>query len=287
MTAAWPMNKLAIHTRTTRNWDLRSCCAKYQQAGIGGVSVWRELIDPAQGGVSPDEARRIIVDAGLVVPALVRAGFFVSADTDERTAAIDDARVAIRDAQTIGAEQIVLVVGASPGVPLEHARSMVCDAVVAIADDAAQANLRLAIEPLHPMYASDRSCINTLANANDICAQIAHPQVGVALDVYHLWWEPGLATQIMRAGQAGRIFGVHICDWKTTLSDPLNDRGLMGDGCIDIANFMRSTEAAGFDGMFEVEVFSESYWAMDPDQYLALIIDRFSNLGTNPSLLND
>lgn len=165
------------------------------------------------------------------------------------------------------------------GLPLESVRSMAGDAIAAIADEAMQARVRLSIEPLHPMYAADRSCINTLASVNDLCDRIAHPQVGLALDIYHLWWDPNLASEMARAGQAGRILSVHICDWKVPLTDPLNDRELMGDGCIDVAGLMRMTEASGFEGVFEVEVFSDTYWAMDPDAYLALIIDRFRTLG--------
>jgi sugar phosphate isomerase/epimerase len=267
--------RLAIHTRTTKHWSLRECCERYSAAGVGGIGVWRELIDPTQGGVTPAEGARMIVDHGLRVPSLVRAGFFVSNDASTRQAAMDDARDAIADASTIGAEQVVLVVGASTGVSLEEARSMVSDAIVDIADDAAQVDMKLSIEPLHPMYASDRSCVNTLASANDLCDKIAHPQVGVAVDVYHLWWETDLAAEIARAGRARRIFGFHLCDWRTPTRDLLTDRGLMGDGCIDLVGFSQHVERAGFDGFQEVEIFSDEYWAMDQDAYLALIVERY------------
>lgn len=220
----------------------------------------------------------MIADSGLRAAALVRAGFFVSADAAARRAAVDDARRAIADARAIGAEQVVLVVGAATGVPLKAGREMVHEAVRLIADDAAGAGVRLAIEPLHPMYAAERSCVNMLASANELCDRLDHPAVGVAVDPYHIWWEPGLGSQIARAGDAGRIFGVHLCDWRTPMRDPLNDRGLMGDGCIDLAGLVRAVEAAGFGGMYEVEVFSEEYWAMEPTAVVALIVERYGAL---------
>lgn len=264
------LKKCAVHTRTNKPWLLRQCCEAYARRGIGGVSVW----DDAYADIGSDEARRIIEGSGLGVPALVRGGFFTSLDEQERTQSLDHNRRLLDDAAVIGAEMLVLVVGATPGLSLSEARTQVSDGIAALLPHAETTGVKLAIEPLHPMYADNKSCINRITEARAVADGLDHPLLGLALDVYHIWWDPQLEEEIAEVGASSRIFGFHVCDWKLDTSDLLTDRGLMGDGVIDIRGIRSKVEAAGFSGWNEVEVFSERYWAMDQDAYLDLIIER-------------
>ena len=214
-------------------------------------------------------------DAGMHVPALVRGGFFVAADAAGRRAAIDVNRECLDEAAEIGAEMVVLVVGAAPGIPLPEARRLVTNGIAAILDEAQARNVKLAIEPLHPMYAADRSCINRMAEARRVCEELRHPMLGIAIDVYHVWWDPDLEREIALAGQQKTLFAFHVCDWKPDTRHLLTDRGLMGEGCIDIRTIRSWVERAGFTGAIEVEIFSEKYWAMDQDHYVSQIREAF------------
>lgn len=258
------LSKCAVHTQTNKPWTLQQCCDAYVEAGIPAVSVWRQVIEPI--GIAA--AARIVRAAGLTVPALVRGGFFPASAGAARQAAIDTNKTCIDEAQALGADQVVLVVGAVPGMPLSEARRQVADGIGACLDHAQAAGVKLAIEPLHPMYAADKSCVNRMAEAREICDQLQHPLVGMAVDVYHVWWDPDLEREIALAGAADRIFGFHVCDWRVETRDLLTDRGLMGDGCIDIRQIRGWVEAAGFCGWNEVEVFSADYWAMDQTHYV-------------------
>ena len=184
-------------------------------------------------------------------------------------------RTCVDEAREIGAEMIVLVVGAVPGMPLAEARKQVAEGIDAVLPYAAAAGVKVAIEPLHPMYAADRSCINRMAEAREICAQLKHPMLGIAADVYHIWWDPDLETEIDLAGKNKTLFGFHVCDWRVDTRHFLNDRGLMGDGCIDIRTIRGWVEATGFRGFNEVEIFSDQYWAMDQNEYLKLIREAY------------
>ena len=270
------LSRLAVHTQTNRPWTLRQCIDGYQAAGIGAMSVWRHLIDPGQaGGVSPEEAAKLIEGAGMAVPALVRGGFFPAFAENDRQAAIDENRRAIDEAATIGADMIVLVVGAVPGMPLDEARHQVIEGIAAVAPHASERGVKLAIEPLHPMYAADKSCINRVTEARHVCEQVNDPIVGIAFDVYHVWWDPELEHEIQVAGEQGTLFGYHICDWRVNTRHLLTDRGLMGDGCIDLKTIRGWIEATGFKGYNEVEVFSEDYWAMDQSDYVQRIAEAY------------
>lgn len=255
-------SKLCIHTMTTKPLDLAQACEQYARIGAGGITVWRQHLEP-QG---PAESARILRDSGLEVVSLCRGGFFPAADAPGRQAALDDNRRAIDEAHAIGAPLIVMVCGAVPGQPLEESRRQIADGIRAILPDAEQAGVRLAIEPLHPMYADDRSAVNTLAQANNMAEAIASPFLGVTVDVYHLWWDPDLENQIARC--APYLFSYHICDWRTPTRHLLTDRGLMGEGCIDLPRIRGWVEKAGFDGYHEVEIFSEEFWAQDQADYL-------------------
>jgi len=227
-----------------------------------------------------DAAKRIR-DAGLIVTGLCRGGMFPAADRAGRRAALDDNRRAVDEACTLEARCLVLVVGGLPkdrtgavvGRDIAGAREMVRDAVGELLEHARAAGMPLAIEPLHPMYAADRACVNTLAQANALCDEIApdgKSGLGVAVDVYHVWWDPDLRAGIERAGAAERLFAYHICDWLVPTNDLLNDRGMMGDGVIDLPLVRSWMERAGYRGMHEVEIFSaQNWWKRDPDDVLA------------------
>jgi sugar phosphate isomerase/epimerase len=252
---------------TNKPWSLRQCVDAYAGAGVDGISVWRNVVEP----IGVKEAARIVRSSGLKVPALVRGGFFVAKDDAARQAAIDANRICVDEAHEIGAEMIVLVVGAVPGIPLDEARKQVADGIAAVLPHARGAGVKLAIEPLHPMYAGDKSCVNRTADARRICEQLRDPLVGIALDVYHTWWDPDLKSEIAKAGEQGTLFGFHVCDWRVDTRHLLTDRGLMGDGCIDIKQIRGWVEDVGFRGFNEVEVFSEEYWAADQAAYVKKI----------------
>lgn len=249
---------------TNKPWSLRECIDAYAAVGIRGISVWRNVIEP----IGAKQAGRMLRDAGMHVPALVRGGFFVATDSAGRQAAIDINRACIDEAREIGAEMIVLVVGAAPGIPLADARKQVADGIAAVLPHATSANVKLAIEPLHPMYAADKSCVNRMAEARRICEQIKSPFVGIAVDVYHTWWDPDLRRELQLAGEQGTLFGFHVCDWRVETRHLLTDRALMGEGCIDLRTIRGWVEDAGFSGFVEVEIFSEQHWATDQRAYL-------------------
>ena len=263
---------------THKPWTLAECCEHFAAAGVGGISVWRNTVAPQEGGVGLAEAAKIVRDSGLQVPAYVRGGFFPAFAEPDRRKAIDHNKVMLDEAAALGADQVVLVVGAVPGMPLSDARRQVAEGIAACVDHAKAAGVKLSIEPLHPMYAGDKSCVNRMAEARVICERLgadARGWVGIACDVYHVWWDPDLDAEIALAGKQAMLFGFHVCDWRLNTRHLLTDRGLMGDGCIDVAGMRAKVRAAGFNGFDEVEVFSEQYWAMDQSEYLDLIVDRY------------
>ena len=264
-------SRLCVHTITTKPWSIEVATDRYAAAGVKGVTVWRQWL----GGRDIGKVGKRLRSAGMEVVSLCRGGFFPAADAAGRQAAIDDNLKSIDEAEALGAPLIVLVCGAVPGQPLEESRRQIADGIAAVLERAGQANVRLSIEPLHPMYADSRSAINTIGQANDMCEQLDSPLVGVTVDVYHLWWDPDLKGEIERCGRAGRIFSFHVCDWRTPTVDLLNDRGLMGEGCIDVPQIRGWVEQSGFDGFVEVEIFSNRYWAMDQAEFLEKIKEAF------------
>lgn len=267
------LSRLAVHTITTQPWDIDTAISKYAAVGVKGITVWRQWLE----GKNPADIGKQARESGLKVVSLCRGGFFPALDNQGRQAAIDDNRHIIDEAAALETDLIVLVCGAVPGLPLPEARKHIQDGIGAVLDHARSAGVRLAIEPLHPMYADERSAVNTIRQANEMCDQIADPQVGVAVDVYHLWWDPDLKSGIERCGQEKRLFAFHICDWLTPTEDLLNDRGLMGDGCINIREIRGWVEAADFDGFNEVEIFSNKWWQKDQDQFLEAIKEAYLN----------
>lgn len=261
------LSRLCIHTATTKPWPVETAMEKYATAGVTGITVWRDALE----GRQPARVGEQIRACGLEVVSLCRGGFFPSTTEAGRQQAIDDNRRAIEQAAALGAPLVVLVCGAALGQSLECSRSQIIDGIAAILPDAEAAGVKLGIEPLHPMYADDRSAINTMAQAHAACDRLDHPLVGIAVDVYHVWWDDTLPAQIALAGEKGRLFAFHICDWLTPTRHLLTDRGLMGEGCIDLRGIRAQVEAAGFQGHHEVEIFSTRWWESDQDAYLAQI----------------
>jgi len=267
---------ISLNTATVRErWNLKQMIAGCARHGIRGISPWRDKL--AELGAK--EAARMIRDHGLRVTGLCRGGMFPAADRQGRKRAIEDNLRAIDDAATIEARCLVLVVGGLPpgSKDLPGAREMVRDGIGEVLDHARSSGVPLAIEPLHPMYAADRACVNTLAQALDLCDELdsgGSGALGVAVDVYHVWWDPNLARGIERAGEK-RILAFHICDWLVPTTDLLLDRGMMGDGVIDIPRIRAWVEQAGYRGFHEVEILSaNNWWKRDPDEVLSTLKER-------------
>jgi sugar phosphate isomerase/epimerase len=265
---------LSINSATVRElWNLRQTIEGVARANIAGLSVWRDQL----AALGIPEAARLIKDHGLTVTGLCRGGMFTSFDRAGLAKALDDNRRAVDEAAAIGAQTLVLVAGGlAPGSrDLPGAREMAQDGIARLLPYARAAGVPLAIEPLHPMYAADRACINTLAQANDLCDALGDG-LGIAVDVYHVWWDPDLAAGIARAGRARRILAFHICDWLVPTRDLLLDRGMMGDGVIDIRGIRALVEAAGYEGLCEAEIFSkENWWKRPPEDVLATCVERY------------
>jgi len=263
---------LSLNTATVREkWSLRQMIEGCARHGIRGIAPWRDKL--AELGAK--EAAKLIRSHGLSVTGLCRGGMFPAADRQGRQAAIEDNLRAIEDAATLEARCLVLVVGglAAGSKDLAGAREQVRDGIGAVLGHARSCGVPLAIEPLHPMYAADRACVNTLAQANDLCDELGEG-LGLAVDLYHVWWDPRLKAEIERAG-AKRLLAFHICDWLVPTTDLLLDRGMMGDGVIDIPLIRSWVEAAGYRGFHEVEIFSaNNWWRRDPDEVLATCRER-------------
>ncbi len=267
---------LSLNTATVRKqWSLPDIIDGCVRHGIGRICPWRDQV--AAAGLKASAQR--IRDSGLALSGYCRGGMFPAPDRAARHAAIDDNRHAVDEALVLGAPCLILVVGGLPRDPdgkiaskdLAGAREMVRDGIGELLEYARTAGMPLAIEPLHPMYAADRACVNTMAHANDLCDQLG-AGLGIAVDVYHVWWDPNLAHEIERAGGAtpSRLFAYHICDWLVPTTDLLLDRGMMGDGVIDLPLIRSWMEAAGYRGAHEVEIFSaNNWWKRDPDEVLA------------------
>jgi sugar phosphate isomerase/epimerase len=265
------LSQLCIHTITTKPWNIEEAAKNYSAEGVKGITVWRDALTNR----NIRSTGQLLRDHGLNIVSLCRGGFFPNKEKEKRKAALDDNRKAIDEAAELGAPLIVLVCGADPSQSLEDSRKQILDGIEAIIPDATAAGIKLAIEPLHPMYADTRSAINTLAQANDMASQINSPYIGVAVDVYHLWWDPTLELEIKRCGENNHLFAFHICDWNSPTTDILLNRGLMGDGCVPVNKIRSWVEATGFNGFYEVEIFSNKYWQQDQSQFLKKIIQAY------------
>ena len=274
------LDLLSINTATVRKqWSLPQIIAGCATRGIRMICPWRDQV--AATGLK--ESAQQIRDAGLGLSGYCRGGMFPAADRAGRRAALDDNKRTVDEALVLGAPCLVLVVGGLPtdrdgrvvSKDLIGAREMVRDGIGELLEYARPTGMPLAIEPLHPMYAADRACVNTMAHANDLCDELGDG-VGIAVDVYHVWWDPHLPREIERAGgRTGRLLAFHLCDWLVPTTDLLLDRGMMGDGVIDLPRVRSWMEAAGYQGPHEVEIFSaNNWWKRDPDEVLITCIQR-------------
>jgi sugar phosphate isomerase/epimerase len=252
--------------------------------GIGLIDPWRDQVQ----AIGLDKVARQIRDAGVRLSGYCRGGFYTGVNAKELATALDDNRRAIDEAKVLGSPCLVLVVGSLPGalsgkpqsIDFALARSQVRDGIAASLDHARSVGMPLAIEPLHPMQAADRACVNTLEQALDLCDELDPGNtgaLGVALDAYHVWWDPKLAAQIERAG-AGRLLAYHICDWLLPTRDLLNDRGMPGDGVIELKKLRGLVEAVGYQGSIEIEIFSDAWWSRPMEEVLDLCIARFKSV---------
>ena len=272
--------RFSLNTATVRaQWTLAQIIDGCTRHGIRMISPWRDQV--AKDGLKATAVR--VRDAELVLSGYCRGGMFPAPDASGRAAAADDNRRAVDEALALGARCLVLVVGGLPkrsdGTPaskdLAGARAMVRDGIAELLDYARPAGMPLAIEPLHPMYVADRACVNTMAHANALCDELGDG-LGIAVDVYHVWWDPDLRQEIARAGRArsangkSRLLAFHLSDWLVPTRDMLVDRGMMGDGVIDLPLIRSWMEDAGYRGAHEVEIFSAgNWWKRDPDEVLA------------------
>lgn len=276
-TVASPLARLSINQRTVRQLSLPELVNACRINGIGAVGLWREPV--AEFGLA--RTARLIRSAGFTVTSLCRGGFFTADNSADRSKAIADTRAALDEAATLGTDTLVLVCGGVPAgsTDVVGAREQVADAIAALAPDAAAAGVRLAIEPLHPMFASDRCVISTLSQALEIAGQFAADRVGVAVDTYHIWWDPQVFDDIAAAGAAGRIAAFQLADWVTPLpAGVLTGRGQLGDGCVDLAGLHQAVDATGYRGPVEVEIFNDHLWSRDGTDVITEITTRYQHL---------
>ena len=268
------LSRFSINQMTVKQLSLPELVSACGELGIGNLGLWRE---PVQSyGV--EETAKLVRDAGLTVTTLCRGGFFTAIDPDERAAALDDNRRAVDEAAALGTDTLVLVSGGLPAgsKDLHGARERIADALAVLGPYAEEHGVKLAIEPLHPMYAADRCVVSTLTQALDLAERFPAHQVGVTVDTYHIWWDDNAPAQIARAGAGGRIHTFQLADWTTPLPEGvLNGRGQIGDGAIDMREWQRYVEAAGYTGAIEVELFNDALWARDGREVLAETAERF------------
>ncbi|MZD05128.1 TIM barrel protein [Streptomyces sp. SID5785] len=277
MTAAPAHPLFSLNQMTVKQLSLPELVEACAESGVRHIGTWRE---PVQAyGV--DKAARLLRDAGLHVTTHCRGGFLTAVEDGARRAAVDDNKRAVDEAATLGTDVLVLVSGGLPegSCDLAGARERIADGIAEIAPYAEERGVRLAVEPLHPMYAADRCAVSTLGQALDIAERFPAEQVGVCVDTYHVWWDERVPAQIARAGAAGRIATFQLADWVTPLpAGVLNGRGQLGDGVIDLAGWWRCVREAGYTGPVEVELFNDGLWARDGREVLRETVSRFGAL---------
>jgi sugar phosphate isomerase/epimerase len=266
--------RFSINQMTVKQLSMPELVEECGRLGIGNVGLWREPVE----SYGLEATAKLVRDAGLTVTTLCRGGFFTAIDPDERAKALDDNRRAVDEAATLGTDVLVLVSGGLPAGSrdLHGARERIADALGELGPYAEERGVKLAIEPLHPMYASDRCVVSTLAQALDLAERFPAQQVGVTVDTYHIWWDDTAPEQIARAGAGGRIHTFQLADWTTPLPEGvLTGRGQIGDGAIDMREWKGYVEAAGYTGAIEVELFNDGLWARDGREVLAETASRF------------
>ena len=272
-----PFSRLALNSATTKKWTLAEAVEGCVRAGIPAIGPWRDRVEEA----GLDKAAKLIKDAGLRVSSLCRGGFLTAADAEGQAVALADNRAAILEAVALDTNELFLVVGGlAPGEKdVVAARQRVTDRLADLVPFASENGVRLVLEPLHPMYAADRALISTLGQALDLAAPHDAKAVGVAVDTFHVWWDPDLKAQIERAGRESRIASYQVCDFNMPIAtDPLLSRGFMGDGVIDFATIGTWVRDAGYTGDIEVEIFNQEIWDADGDAVLETVKARYAEL---------
>jgi sugar phosphate isomerase/epimerase len=268
-----PYARLSLNTATTKRWSLREAVEAAAAADLPAVGLWRDRVDE----VGTDKAAKIVRDNGLRVSSLCRGGFLTG--LDDARSALDDNRRAIDQAATLGTSELVVVAGGMPDRDLNGARARLAERLAELVPYAADRQVRLALEPLHPMYCADRAVISTLGQALALAEPYPAETVGVVVDTFHVWWDPDLASRIAEAGVHGRISCYQVCDWLVPMAaDPLMSRGMMGDGVIDFAAIGALVLGAGYRGDVEVEIFNEAVWAADGHAVIETMKRRYRDL---------
>lgn len=268
MSADPRLARFSLNQATTKRWPVGETVDGCVKQGVTQLGLWRDQVDT----FGLERTAALVRAAGITVTSLCRGGFFTSPGW------FDDNRRAIDEAAALQAPVLVLVSGGLPGGSrdLDAARRTVGDAIGALVPHAEAAGVRLAIEPLHPMFASDRCVVSTLSNALDLAAPFPPSAVGVAVDTYHLWWDDQVWKQLARAGAEGRIACFQVADWITPLPEGvLLGRGLPGTGCVELRRFREAVDATGYTGPIEVEVFHEAVWSRPGADVLAESIEGY------------
>lgn len=263
------LKNLSLNQITTNNWNLQEAVEGCVRAEVPWISLWRHKVHD----IGLAESKRIVNDAGLKVSSLCRGGMFPAATAEQRQKNIDDNRLAIEEAAELGTDVLVLVCGPSPDKDIDTARKWVEEGIETLIPFAESHGVKLAIEPLHPMYAADRSVIVTLDQANTIAEKFNSSQVGIIVDVFHVWWDPDLYSQIKRA--ENNILGFHVSDWSVPLPDIFKGRSMMGDGVIEIRRIRNAVEDAGYHGPIEVEIINQAIWEQSGDEVLSVMKERY------------
>jgi sugar phosphate isomerase/epimerase len=263
------LERLSFNQITAKHQTLRECVDACVRHNVGWIAPWRDRVEEA----GLQESARMIRDAGLRVSSLCRGGFFPAATDSERRQRIDDNFRALDEAAALGAPVLVLVCGPSPDRDIDAARGMVADGIAACVEHARASGVKLGIEPLHPMFAADRSVIVTLGQAIDLADQFNRDDVGIVVDVFHIWWDPKLYTDIQRA--AGRIVGFHVSDWAVPLPGIVTGRSMMGGGVIELRRIREAIDATGYTGPIEVEIMNEAIWSQPIDTTFDQMIRTF------------
>jgi sugar phosphate isomerase/epimerase len=263
------LSRLSLNQATVQSWGVKEAVEGCARAGIPWIGLWREKV----AAVGLAASVRLVRDAGLRVSSLCRGGFFAAATAEERRARDEENRRAVDEAAELGAEVLVLVCGPAAGKDIVAGRAMVEEGIARLLPYAAEHGVRLGIEPLHPVFAGDRSVVVTMGEANALAERLRSPWLGVVIDVYHVWWDPELYAQIQRA--APHTFGYHVNDWLAPPPDSLLGRGMMGDGVIELRRIRTAVEAAGYTGPIEVEIFNRAIWDAPGDEVLATMCERY------------
>jgi sugar phosphate isomerase/epimerase len=285
------VGRLSLNTATCKPYSLAECVAAAKAAGLGAVGPWRDRVQE----VGAETAARLIADAGLRVSSLCRGGFITARDDSSAEKALADNLRAIDEAATLGTHELVMVVGGLPAafelMDLPHtpsdardkdlvsARQRVADRIGQLVPYASDKGVRLALEPMNPLFTADRGVLTTIGQSLDMAADHPAEAVGVVVDTYHVWWDPDLEASIARAGREQRISSYQICDWTLPLAaNTLNSRGFPGDGYIDFPTITRWVVEAGYTGDIEVEIFNETIWALPADETVRTMADRYADL---------